>query len=403
MASPKSQVCTLFILSVMATLQISSGSTVVQQIRAEILSKGDSVSASQASASEASGASAALTESGYQQVVKLHSDAEMTQFISRLLSMHGLKVHTESMGELEGFVPWFSGVLASQNIKHLIAELTTAWWVTDSAAEAKDSVQSKSFSASTESKNQSQQRIAFAEEEVLHASQESSDTDDDLEESEAAEAESLDDQEMPSIGWSMGPKVGSSGEKHCFVKEESSSSDESAASSDEMTLEDAQIACDADDQCNFIWSHGCDMSWRKCYALAPTATTGDRSSCTLIKPTKGAALTESTMKDSTHAVQQLILQALLESDIDKVPAHIVEELRKKKPAESQEEDWDSSVAFADSGDESMEEVEDDADEAVDLDYSEDDAMMQKKSKAEILRAKRSSESRMVRLFQWLTR
>jgi len=68
-----------------------------------------------------SGKEAPLTEKGYQRVAQLRSNAEMKDFVIRLLAAEGRSV--EPQGWLNGLVPYYSGVVAVQSLAILKAEL----------------------------------------------------------------------------------------------------------------------------------------------------------------------------------------------------------------------------------------------------------------------------------------
>lgn len=76
-----------------------------------------------------SGASAALTEDGYQLVASLHSDVDMGNFVKRVLAAEGLSVHSDMESEFTGFLPYFSGTTSAQSLNRLRQELTQAKWV----------------------------------------------------------------------------------------------------------------------------------------------------------------------------------------------------------------------------------------------------------------------------------
>jgi hypothetical protein len=70
---------------------------------------------------------AELTEAGYSEVANMHDDAEMTSFVRKLVKTLGLVVTNE--GELQGFVPWFSGSKAVQNFQDMHDELLLKDWI----------------------------------------------------------------------------------------------------------------------------------------------------------------------------------------------------------------------------------------------------------------------------------
>jgi len=67
---------------------------------------------------------ATLDEKGYQQVASVKSDAEMTDFIIRMVDKYDCKV--EEMGGLAGIVPWFSGTTTKQSVDKLESTLLSA-------------------------------------------------------------------------------------------------------------------------------------------------------------------------------------------------------------------------------------------------------------------------------------
>jgi len=68
-----------------------------------------------------SGKEAPLTEKGYQQVAELRSDAEMKDFVIRLLAAEGRSVKRQSW--LNGLLPYYSGVASVRSLAILKAEL----------------------------------------------------------------------------------------------------------------------------------------------------------------------------------------------------------------------------------------------------------------------------------------
>lgn len=68
-----------------------------------------------------------LSEDGYQRLVDLRSDDAMKEYIQRLLAQKGLQVLDE--GSLNGFVPHYSGSVASQSFARLEDELIRVPWV----------------------------------------------------------------------------------------------------------------------------------------------------------------------------------------------------------------------------------------------------------------------------------
>lgn len=72
-----------------------------------------------------SGHRAAMSDRGYQAVVKLKDDAEMEAYIHRAARHLGLEVH-DKWGFLKGIVPWYSGTKTSQNWEKLLLELENA-------------------------------------------------------------------------------------------------------------------------------------------------------------------------------------------------------------------------------------------------------------------------------------
>jgi len=76
------------------------------------------------------GATAPLTEAGYQAVAQRRDDSEMRSFILRQMDAEGLKFTADGSEEyLNGFTPWFSGVRAVQSLQSLVEELRKASWV----------------------------------------------------------------------------------------------------------------------------------------------------------------------------------------------------------------------------------------------------------------------------------
>lgn len=87
----------------------------------------------------AGGASAALTEDGYQLVATLGSNEEMGNYVRRLLAGEGKKVKDGLDDDLNGFVPYFSGAISKQSLAQLRGELDRAHWVTRASNSEVDS------------------------------------------------------------------------------------------------------------------------------------------------------------------------------------------------------------------------------------------------------------------------
>merc|ERR550537_2162325 len=75
---------------------------------------------------EVSGATATLTEEGYQQVAALKSNKDMKEFAHRILGSEALYV--ADAGELTGAIHWYSGRKDLQDLESLKKELRRAWW-----------------------------------------------------------------------------------------------------------------------------------------------------------------------------------------------------------------------------------------------------------------------------------
>lgn len=73
---------------------------------------------------EGIGHAATLDETGYQQVAAIKDDAEMAEFVARVIDECDFKV--ENMKGLMNVVPWFSGTIATQNIEALEDALLNA-------------------------------------------------------------------------------------------------------------------------------------------------------------------------------------------------------------------------------------------------------------------------------------
>jgi hypothetical protein len=71
-----------------------------------------------------SGTNASITEQGYQAVAKKKSDAEMKIFMLRIIASQNRVLKNE--GDLDGFVPWYSGTRNKQSLKRLKLELLSA-------------------------------------------------------------------------------------------------------------------------------------------------------------------------------------------------------------------------------------------------------------------------------------
>jgi len=76
---------------------------------------------------EVSGATAPLTEEGYQQVAALKSNKEMKEFAHRILSSEARYMGNNG-GELTGTMHWYSGRRDVQSLENLKVELRRAWW-----------------------------------------------------------------------------------------------------------------------------------------------------------------------------------------------------------------------------------------------------------------------------------
>jgi len=76
--------------------------------------------------------------------------------------------------------------------------------------------------------------------------------------------------------WKQGPRVGSSGSKHCLSKGR-------VAFDNRSTLLQAQVECDRDPACHFLWSHNCDGSWVTCDRSIPEENAGDETACTWLR------------------------------------------------------------------------------------------------------------------------
>eukprot|EP00928_Gymnodinium_smaydae_P046622 TRINITY_DN3106_c0_g1_i1.p1 TRINITY_DN3106_c0_g1~~TRINITY_DN3106_c0_g1_i1.p1 ORF type:complete len:516 (-),score=126.91 TRINITY_DN3106_c0_g1_i1:781-2328(-) len=76
---------------------------------------------------KAPGACAPLSETGYRQVVEVHSQPQMALFIRRVIARHGGSVACEDC--LNGVVPWYSGEKSAQSYDALEQELSVATWV----------------------------------------------------------------------------------------------------------------------------------------------------------------------------------------------------------------------------------------------------------------------------------
>eukprot|EP00927_Polykrikos_kofoidii_P002159 TRINITY_DN10840_c0_g1_i1.p2 TRINITY_DN10840_c0_g1~~TRINITY_DN10840_c0_g1_i1.p2 ORF type:complete len:180 (-),score=21.60 TRINITY_DN10840_c0_g1_i1:455-919(-) len=75
------------------------------------------------------GSTAPLTQDGYEKVAKLRSDEDMIHFTLRVLGSQGLAVRKGAEADLRGFVPYYSGVAATQDLSRMREELLNARWV----------------------------------------------------------------------------------------------------------------------------------------------------------------------------------------------------------------------------------------------------------------------------------
>merc|ERR1719331_62401 len=73
-----------------------------------------------------SGATAPLTDDGYQQVAALKSNRDMKEFAHRILSSEARYVADAS--EFTGAIHWYSGRKDVQDLETLKKELRRAWW-----------------------------------------------------------------------------------------------------------------------------------------------------------------------------------------------------------------------------------------------------------------------------------
>lgn len=76
-----------------------------------------------------SGASAEMTEQGYQLVAALRNDAEMTTFIRRFLEASNLGILGNADADLNALASRYSGTCGVQSLDRLGDELRTAAWV----------------------------------------------------------------------------------------------------------------------------------------------------------------------------------------------------------------------------------------------------------------------------------
>eukprot|EP00928_Gymnodinium_smaydae_P096801 TRINITY_DN8623_c0_g1_i2.p1 TRINITY_DN8623_c0_g1~~TRINITY_DN8623_c0_g1_i2.p1 ORF type:complete len:182 (-),score=42.68 TRINITY_DN8623_c0_g1_i2:112-588(-) len=81
------------------------------------------------SESQQPGDSAPLTENGYWSVASLKDDDAMRSFVLRVMTAFGLRPKSDGDAELNGFVLWYSGSKATQNLATMIKELKSASWV----------------------------------------------------------------------------------------------------------------------------------------------------------------------------------------------------------------------------------------------------------------------------------
>lgn len=72
-----------------------------------------------------------LSEEGYQSIADLKNDNEMKHFIERMIKSDARYIKPGSGGNLEGIVPYYSGVQARQSLNLLKMELRNASWVFD--------------------------------------------------------------------------------------------------------------------------------------------------------------------------------------------------------------------------------------------------------------------------------
>lgn len=74
------------------------------------------------------GEQATLDDKGYQDVAMTQNNTEMATYVRRVLREVHLQMKSDGEQDFNGFVPWFSGVKASQNFAILVQELQKADW-----------------------------------------------------------------------------------------------------------------------------------------------------------------------------------------------------------------------------------------------------------------------------------